>query len=633
MSFDIAKPYSVNLRPCGTHYRVPHTLNEKLEPLQSMSNIRVICALCWLINASWFAEPSQAQLHLPQGGVNLSSYRYWSTAYPFRDVAKMGNAWISTDGNVWDDQRSISLTSEGFPASLLSDQQARSLVFTHNDGIYPTGTYELQWRGQGVVELDGNVTLNSTEMNSASYTVETPNNLGLLLYIRETDPADPVRDIRLTLPESANWQTDLNPNYLQDLQAYSVLRHIDWNATNNSTIAQWGDRTTLQSAHWGSSRGVPYEMQIQLSNELQQDLWVSIPHRADDEYVANLANLINTQLDPELRVWVEYSNEVWNGIFTQHQYARDVLQPRFGTDSPTEAYGRRSAELFEIFENEVSNPDRMLRVIAGQAANAWQLEQAIKGATWADQVQADVAAIAPYVTLSQQQMELLHKEFREGRASIDRVFRDLFDRIEVLAENWIANQQVAHAAGLPLVAYEAGQHLDAVDNFQRNDADFVEFLHELNRDPRMGDLYLAMADKWEAIGGETLVFYNDVAAWSRYGSWGLKESYLDDDSVKYAAVQRLLNRVPGDTDLDGEVDFTDFLQLSANSGNPGVWSNGDFDHDDVVTFSDFLLLSANFQRGLNDVQPVPESTSPSATALLCLSVCYRHRRGRRRSKS
>ena len=50
----------------------------------------------------------------------------------------------------------------------------------------------------------------------------------------------------------------------------------------------------------------------------------------------------------------------------------------------------------------------------------------------------------------------------------------------------------------------------------------------------------------------------------------------------------------GDTNLDGEVRFDDFLALSANFGQAGGWAEGDFDSNGRVDFPDFLALSTNF---------------------------------------
>lgn len=55
--------------------------------------------------------------------------------------------------------------------------------------------------------------------------------------------------------------------------------------------------------------------------------------------------------------------------------------------------------------------------------------------------------------------------------------------------------------------------------------------------------------------------------------------------------------LPGDADLDGDVDFDDFLRLSQRFGQEGAnWSHGDVDCDGRVGFEDFLKLSINFGR-------------------------------------
>ena len=58
--------------------------------------------------------------------------------------------------------------------------------------------------------------------------------------------------------------------------------------------------------------------------------------------------------------------------------------------------------------------------------------------------------------------------------------------------------------------------------------------------------------------------------------------------------------IPGDVNLDGEVNFADFLTLSGNFGRSHVsWDHGDLNGDLKVDFADFLLLSANFGRTVN----------------------------------
>ena len=60
-------------------------------------------------------------------------------------------------------------------------------------------------------------------------------------------------------------------------------------------------------------------------------------------------------------------------------------------------------------------------------------------------------------------------------------------------------------------------------------------------------------------------------------------------------VENSLNTRPGDADLNGEINFPDFLALSAGFGKAdSTWSSGDFNGDGEVTFPDFLVLSSTF---------------------------------------
>jgi len=81
----------------------------------------------------------------------------------------------------------------------------------------------------------------------------------------------------------------------------------------------------------------------------------------------------------------------------------------------------------------------------------------------------------------------------------------------------------------------------------------------------------------------------------------------------------------GDIDNSGEVDFADFLILSANFGQMGESLQGDIDSNGQVAFADFLILSANF----GEVQAINAVPEPSQIGLLVsvvtLSVARRRR--------
>ena len=64
-----------------------------------------------------------------------------------------------------------------------------------------------------------------------------------------------------------------------------------------------------------------------------------------------------------------------------------------------------------------------------------------------------------------------------------------------------------------------------------------------------------------------------------------------------------LNRLNGDFDLANGVGFSDFLRLSNNFGQSGMWTDGDANADGVVQFPDFLILADNFGQTQSELQP------------------------------
>ena len=89
---------------------------------------------------------------------------------------------------------------------------------------------------------------------------------------------------------------------------------------------------------------------------------------------------------------------------------------------------------------------------------------------------------------------------------------------------------------------------------------------------------------------------------------------IDDVSITLAAA--------GDTNLDGEVKFDDFLALAENFGKEGGWGQGDFDGNGQVAFDDFLALAENFGSVAKAaaVAPVPEPTAASIALLGLLGL-------------
>ncbi len=105
------------------------------------------------------------------------------------------------------------------------------------------------------------------------------------------------------------------------------------------------------------------------------------------------------------------------------------------------------------------------------------------------------------------------------------------------------------------------------------------------------------------------------------------DSTVNDEDRK-AWVEELKGTLFGDADLNGSVEFADFLVLSTGFGMNGGWADGDFDGNGQIQFADFLLLSAHFGEKAAAAATVPEPSAKTVAypALLAIVLVRRRRR-------
>ena len=86
------------------------------------------------------------------------------------------------------------------------------------------------------------------------------------------------------------------------------------------------------------------------------------------------------------------------------------------------------------------------------------------------------------------------------------------------------------------------------------------------------------------------------------------------DHADLSAFLLAAGSLSGDADLNGVVEFSDFLSLADRTARQRSWEQGDFDCNRRTDFDDFVLLANNFGSMSAEVAAVPE---PS-TGVLCL---------------
>lgn len=346
-------------------------------------------------------------------GINLANPGLdWGPDKPFADAMRSHRRWIR-----------IGMTSNDPEPPLDADYwpttDAQCLVWAGLATRNNHGTYRLSFQGQATVaastgSLSGLSYDAATNTTSGSLTVTDANNADLYLTFTNTRKTSAsstntgVTEVRLMRPITPGSATShptgtlFTDAFLSQLAPYTTLRSLGWVAVNWNQDSLWSDRTLMRharqspptggKAYGWEGRGASYESLILLANTARKDVWLTVPHKADADYMLRLAQLFRygsdgvnpytsvqsnpayPPLDPSLKLYVEYSNEIWNDQFSQttwvYAQARNNSAVKFdGKTDPAQyqyLWGMRykavkTVELSNAFRS-VFGADMMVRI-------------------------------------------------------------------------------------------------------------------------------------------------------------------------------------------------------------------------------------------------------------------------------
>lgn len=523
-----------------------------------------------------FQYSSLAQSGLPDScrlnmGMNLGGLSDYTTEMPLVDLMHHCRKWFTFDvGNLntpWDTDAADSIayrSVDGYPTH--SPQQIPG--HSYPQGImtgwgdisgWKTGTYVCLFDGIGQIDIFlsvSNVTL--TNPGRIIFDIQTPQ-VGdvVALRILQSDSTDPIRNIRILMPghESTYASQPFNPDWLQRLTPFSTLRFMDWGQTNgwgcnddwsacstDPTLYPWSSRAQMSSYTWANEKGIPYEMMIRLCNQLQKDMWICVPHNADSSYIVAMATFLRDSLNSGLRIYVEYSNEIWNWMFTQAQFLNNFGNQNVPWPERIVPYIQRVHDIFtSVFSNQSG---RLIRVVGGQAG--W-LDVSKRIAFNMTPGSFDAFSVAAYFGISQQ-TDSIFDGLGSAVTVADVANRARIDRnIEI--NPWLYDHkiQIADSLNIPLIYYEGGQHLTPQPFGQSSTYD--QALLDVMRDTAMYNLYDELFDTLRGLADSPnpslFMNFSFVSSRSaRYGSWGILETLNQDTSVIPAPKYRaLLNNI------------------------------------------------------------------------------------------
>jgi len=513
------------------------------------------------------ADPATAAI-----GTNLGSLIDWDTEQPFVDVFKTSRPWISGVRNgQWKDGRPLPVDDDGWITRLQPDQVARTTLLWGHEDLRP-GDYTVTFEGQGelvVIPQGRGVQLRPTDEGTIVVPIDPARgDQGFHVEIWRTNPDDPIRNIRV-IPPGGSCEADaaaycrgdddcagrcvpfaesvaerpFHPDFLATLGGYGAVRFMVWMRTNNDVPRVWAERSTLTSARYSGDTGVPVERLVDLANQLGVPPWFTLHITVDDDYVRRFAALVKERLDPELGLYIELSNEVWNSRFPQFHYCREqAMDVGLGDDfgALLHWYSQRAIAVFDVFDEAFGDRGRTVRVLSGQASNDWVAMQILGHQDNGRRV--DALAIAPYfgVNVSPADVDQVVAAGLDGL-----VARTRNELIPKTVEHIEENLEQAQAYDLPLFAYEAGQHFVGIRGAE-NDDRLTALFHEINRAPVMAELYRAYLEAWKANGGTLLMHFVNTGRPTKWGSWGALEAMRQDpgDAPKYRALQAFIRDNP-----------------------------------------------------------------------------------------
>jgi hypothetical protein len=481
-----------------------------------------------------------------QLGGNLQWQAEYTNDHALSDLVKANSGFknlsggaATTDANGWPTQ---DFTVSLWGASTV-DPGVYNVSFTGPPGVTPSLT------GKGTLKKIGY----NAATKTFTYTITVPTG-STFLGMRFTNTLGQVKNLHVMQPGTAAGSA-WSARYLTHLMSLHphTLRMMDIVKMNSNMTSDWAQRPKPTDANYARA-GVSWEDLIQLCNMVGANMWVCVPVRATDDYVKQLATLIKNNLNPNLTVYVEYSNEVWNTAYDQGKYNVAKTQAELKTgktdlnyDGNTNLYSladrlyaRRSMQISNIFKSVwtsagLANPinTRVKVVLGNQAAAPGRADVECK------YIAAKYGApssffwgvgVALYWQMAKYSDQLVNGKWTALNTNLttDQVFEGMGISVGLYETLKRFSTELAHAApyGLHLDAYELGVDTHGPLNISAKQA--------ASLDPRIDGLMERFLNAFYAQGGDEANWFSLGARPfnTQYGTWTVTDNLLKFNEPK-----------------------------------------------------------------------------------------------------
>ncbi len=398
---------------------------------------------------------------------------------------------------------------------------------------------------------------------------------------------------------------------------FAAIRFMPFTRTNGADAeypeaTQWSERklptdaSQVRIEEIGKRDGAAWEYVIELANITHTDPWINVPVSASTDYVTQLATLFKKNLDPDLNVYVESSNEVWNTApgFEQTEYSKQQAQA-LGIGE-RENHARRTVELAQLFQSVYGEGSLNTKVRVILCSHAPMLKWWVH--PMIDYIKRTFGEPKKFI------YAIACQTYFSGGAdageSVEKILSDCRDDISKQMDEKSGNQAgrkqwIAYAAELGLAggfcSYEGGP--DHGGGSTTNVANRI--LAE--RDPEMAEVFkYNINDAFWQLGGNLAMQFTLSSAYNRYGCWGLTDDITKPDrNYKFQAARDLI--VVSSVQSRQRVSDFELYANYPNPFNPQTTIEFELPHNDYVRLEIYNINGKKIKTLINRAFPAGRS--------------------------
>jgi hypothetical protein len=528
-------------------------------------------------------------------GINLSWPVDWNQQHIFADVMKTANGWEELFTN-----DPVPVDSLGWPTA---DGKCSMWFTDHMHGTYKLiietrvdnsqVTIGASMAGASIEPALATIAHPAPNRTTADvvvtdsgthlFTISFSNTKGGLKYVKLMRPTSPGSST------SYDTTTFLTDQFKKAVEPFSTLRFMQITSTNFNGQHTWSDRVAPDIASFNhnsadvNGRGISWECVIRMANDLHKDAWINVPMWVDENYIRQMALLFrngnaytdNKGFDPNLHLYVELSNEIWN--YEQNENRDTALHEikthgdpdRLNYDSLTQEEasdgwewawrrpGAGTVKLSNIFRSVFGDSSMMTRV---RPLLCWQAPR--HATAWAPLVYIEKTQLHPvnYYIYGGGGSAYYSPDLGTPGLTLDNIWNSRSMDTSWWRDTWpdgkdkfsmLFNSYMCNVYGIKRLAYEGGPSFDP-DQPGKNDT----VMKQAWSDSRMRNEIVEHQNAWNNWAGDVLVYYvlnqGDFA-------WDFVKSVYDITAPKYKGIVDLAQAAqlpiavghPAGTTIDG----------------------------------------------------------------------------------